>query len=99
MLLSPWNFWTEFNFLFLQTNDDAVYNLPTLSHLFTASAGGPGTVYLEQTGLGVGTLLIDARETDPEIKLTNLCDDFDIEESGTGPFSTKEILVIFITKI
>lgn len=68
-------------------------------YLFTASAGGPGTVYLEQTGLGVGTLLIDARETDPEIKLTNLCDDFDIEESGTGPFSTKEILVIFITKI
>lgn len=71
-------------------------------YLITASAGGPGTVYLEQTGLGVGTLLIDARETDPEIKLTNLCDDFDIEESGTGPFSTKENfarLVFFITKI
>lgn len=29
MFLSPWNFWTEFNFLFLQTN--AVYSLPTLS--------------------------------------------------------------------
>lgn len=31
MFLSPWNFWTEFNLLFLQTNDDAVNNLPTLS--------------------------------------------------------------------
>lgn len=72
------------------------------SSLFTASAGGPGTVYLEQTGLGVGTLLIDARETDPQIKLTNLCDDFDIEESGTGPFSTRQNyarLVFFIRKI
>lgn len=32
MVLSPWNFWTEFySLLFLQTNDDAVYSLITLS--------------------------------------------------------------------
>ena len=49
----------------------------------TAGAGGPGTVYLEQSGLGVGSLLIDARGTDPLIKMTSQCREFDIQESGS----------------
>ena len=51
-------------------------------NILTAGAGGPGTVYLEQSGLGVGSLLIDARGIDPLMKMASHCREFDIQESG-----------------
>ena len=51
-------------------------------YFLIAGAGGPGTVYLGQVGLGIGTLIVDSRGKDTLIKQTSDCGEFDVAVSG-----------------
>ena len=57
-------------------------NYDVIQFTFLAGPGGPGTIFMLQSGAGVGTVLIDARGKDPKVKKTENCDQFESEASG-----------------